>query len=244
MVAGFILLFGLLILGLGWWLHRKPTAFRPRTLEAYRALLNRIHLAVEEGRQVHLSLGRNTLVDPTSPAALVGLSMAEQIADVAAVSDRPPVLTSGEGSLMLASRDVQRTVYRALSAEERYDPQRGQVTGLTPFSYAAGTLTYARDDRVALHVVAGHVGSEVALLTDAVERQENMLVGGSDSLPAQAVLYATGSEPLIGEELYAGGAYLGAGPFHRSSLWAEDLMRWLLILAMLLGAVLKGLGVL
>ena len=54
-------------------------------------------------------------------------------------------------------------------------------------------------------------------------------MAGTDNLPAQAILYATADEQLIGEDLFAGGAYVGAGPMHIASLHAQDVIRWLLI---------------
>ena len=71
-----------------------------------------------------------------------------------------------------------------------------------------------------------------------------MTLAGSDDLPAQAVLYAAAQEPLIGEELYAAGAYLKTGPVHTASLRAQDLLRWVIILAILLGSILKFLEIL
>jgi hypothetical protein len=70
-----------------------------------------------------------------------------------------------------------------------------------------------------------------------------LTLAGTDSLPGQAVLYATAHEPLIGEELYAGGAYLNAGPMHEASLRTQDIFRWMLVVVILLGtvAVLFGL---
>jgi hypothetical protein len=49
---------------------------------------------------------------------------------------------------------------------------------------------------------------------------------------------------LIGEELYAAGAYVGAGASHEASLNVQDILRWLIILAILAGSLLKFLGVL
>jgi hypothetical protein len=69
-------------------------------------------------------------------------------------------------------------------------------------------------------------------------------MAGSDNLAAQAVLYATAQEPLIGEEMFAGGAYADSSPFHTASLTVQDILRWLAILVMLGGALLKMAGIL
>jgi hypothetical protein len=84
----------------------------------------------------------------------------------------------------------------------------------------------------------------VALLTEAAERSGSLTIGGSDQLQAQAVLYAAAQEPLIGEEVFASGAYLGVEPAHVASLRVQDIFRWALIIIILLGAAarLVGLG--
>ncbi|MGW8250474.1 MAG: DUF6754 domain-containing protein, partial [Anaerolineales bacterium] len=76
------------------------------------------------------------------------------------------------------------------------------------------------------------------------ERSESLTLAGSDSIPAQAIFVAAAQEPLIGEELYAAGAYLNAGPLHASSLRAQDIFRWVLIAAIVVGGVLKMVGLL
>jgi hypothetical protein len=68
-------------------------------------------------------------------------------------------------------------------------------------------------------------------------------VAGTDSIHGQAVLYAAADEPLLGEELYAAGAYLGAGPAHTASLRMQDILRWVVVVAIVLGAILSLVGI-
>ena len=49
-------------------------------------------------------------------------------------------------------------------------------------------------------------------------------------------------DPLIGEELFAAGAYVGAGASHEASLAVQDVLRWLFIIAILIGSLLKLVG--
>jgi hypothetical protein len=56
-------------------------------------------------------------------------------------------------------------------------------------------------------------------------------------------LWATSEQPLIGEEVFAGGAYLEVNRMHRSSLRTQDLVRVLIIGGVLVATVLKTLGV-
>jgi len=99
-----------------------------------------------------------------------------------------------------------------------------------------------QDENVSTAILLGHFGPEAALLTESAERANVLTLGASDDLSAQSVLFAASHEPLIGEELFAAGAYLGAGPSHAASLTLQDILRWLIILALIGGAAAKFTG--
>lgn len=225
-------------------LEHRRSGYQLRHIPAFARLRRAIGLSAESGSRIHLSIGRGSLTGAESAAALVGLSMLERITRRIGVSDRPPVVTSGDGALSILSQETLKSVYRTIEEETQYDPHAGRLSGITPFSYAAGTLPLIFDEQVSTNVMVGHFVAEVALFTDAGERTGSLTLGGTDSLPGQAVLYATAQEPLIGEELYAGAAYLRAGSMHIASLRVEDVIRWILILAILLGSIAKLAGVL
>lgn len=213
-----------------------------REIPAFSRLQRAIGLAVEAGSRLHISLGRGQLLSPQSSIGYVGLSILNRIARSTSISDRPPVATSGEGALAILSQDTQQHAAKYLGVES--DPMRGRITGLTPFSYAAGTHSFIQEEDIGANLLIGSFGNEVALITDAAERTEDITLGGTDNLTGQAVLFATAQEPLIGEETYAGGAYLGVGLMHIASLYAQDILRWVIIGLIVIGAILKLFNVL
>jgi hypothetical protein len=239
---GFLILFIILMI-IYWTRARKGPRPNLRGIQAFVRLKRGIGMAVEAGQRLHLTLGHGGLVGQSSAPTLVGLSLLQRIARATSVSDRPPVVTSGEAAQALLSQDTLQSAYRAIGAEGQFDPDAAQLSGLTPFSYAAGTLPIVYDQQVSLNIMAGSFGSEVALIADAAERTGSVSLGGSENLSAQAVLYAAAQETLVGEELFAAGAYAQAGPMHVASLKAQDFVRWLLVGALLVGAALKLLGV-
>jgi hypothetical protein len=218
---------------------RGRTRRELREIQAFQRLRRAVGLSVEDGTRLHISLGRGGLLELPGASALVGLTALERSAHAASMGDRPPVATSGDGLLTILSQDTLRGVYRDLGVEHEYDPYNGRLSGLTPFGYAAGALSTVHDEYVTANVLSGHFGAEVALLTEAGERSDSLTVGGSDSIPAQAILYAAAQEPLIGEELFAAGAYLGAGPMHIASLQIQDILRWGLIIVIIVGGLAK-----
>lgn len=224
-------------------MHRRtPLTFR--NIPAFAKLRRAIGLAVEDGTRLHFSLGRGSLITPFGAAALAGLSMLRRVAELTSVSDRPPVATTGDSLLAVLAQDTLRAAYEASVVDGEFDPTTGRLAGVTPFSYAGGVIPVMRDENVSANVLIGNFGIEAALLTDASERSNAFTLAGSDNLPAQAVLFASTPDPLIGEEVYAAGAYVQAGPMHAASLRVQDILRWLIILAILIGAALKFMGIL
>jgi hypothetical protein len=221
-------------------LERRDSGRNLRDIPAYYRLQGAIELAVEDGTRVHIAIGRSEITSPQGAAALVGLSMLQQVCRVASDSDQPPIATAGEGTLAILAQDVIRTTYKTMGLASGYNNSLGRVTGLTPYSYAAGTMSVIIDEGVSANVLAGSFGDEAALITSAGERSQTLTLAGTYSLPGQAILYAAAHEPLIGEEIYAAGAYLDAGPMHAASLHAQDVVRWLLVF-LIIGWALYGL---
>src|SRR5215212_9094781 len=234
---GLLIFAAVLFVALTLWRRRTPGSLR--LIEAYERLNRSVGLAVENGTRLHISLGRGNFFTARGGSALAGLAMLRRLAERTSVSDRPPVVTSGESSLAILTQDTLQSGYRAAGAEDQYRFTTGRLTGLTPFSYAAGTISTIHDENVSANIFIGDFGSESALLAEASDRENTSLIAASDNLSAQSVFYAASQEPLIGEELFAAGAYVGAGASHEASLNVQDILRWLIILAILIGSVLK-----
>ena len=242
-LAGFGVVFfsAALMLGLVFLRRKIPPVFRD--IPAFTRLRQAVGLVVEDGSRLHISLGRGALTTPHSASALAGLALLRRLANLTSASDQPPIATSGDATLAILSQDTLQAAVK-FSEPGTFDSTAGRLVGLTPFSFAAGAIPAIRDENVSANVLMGNFGVEVALLTDAVERENTFVLAGSDNLTAQAVIYATAQGALIGEEIYAAGAYIEADPLQAASLTVQDILRWLVIAAILVGALLALAGVL
>lgn len=219
---------------------RKSILLRP--IKAYEKIEKEITVSVEDGTQLHISLGRGGITGPESAAGLAGLSLLKQVIEKSSMCDHPPVASTGNPVLSILAQDTIQGSSQAISLAEQGKNPSGELTGVTPFSYAVGTLTTIRDDNVSANVHTGWFGNEIIWLTTAGERQSSPTIAGTAQLPAQAVIYASASDPLIGEELYAGGAYLGAGKMHEASITTQDVVRWIIIVLILVSVLFNLLG--
>ena len=216
----------------------------PRQLAEITRLKRALGMAVEDGSRIHIALGNGGLTTPTGAATLSALDSLEALGMVNATSDHPPLSTSGDGAAALLSKDVLHHVSYETNTRDLYDPDDGTLTGISPFSYAVGNLDMMRDAEMQTHLFIGNFGMEAGLLADRAEETGNYSLAASDSLTAQSVFYASSRDVLIGEELFALPAYLANRPAYLVSLQVQDLLRVMICLTLLTGAVLKLLGLL
>lgn len=222
------------------WKRRSPSVVRelPALVRLYRA----IGLSVEDGTRLHISLGNGGLLNARGGSALAGLAALRLISERTSVSDQPPVASAGDPTLGLLTQDTLQAGYQAAGVEELYVPTSGRVTGFGPFGFAAGAMPITSNENISANILLGHFGAEVGLLTEASERENVTVIGASDDLAGQSILFASSQDSLIGEELFASGAYIGAGPSHMASLTVQDILRWIIVLVLFAGAFLKFAG--
>lgn len=242
MIAPAILITAAFLLGvITLWKRRSPSHLRE--IPAFTRLVRALGLSIEDGKRLHISLGRGSLLDAHGGSAFAGLALLRNIAERTSVSDMPSVASSGDPALGLLTQDTLQAGYQAAGVGEAYVHTMGRVTGLTPFSYAAGAMHIAQNENVSTNIMIGHFGPEAGLITEASDRVSIPFIGASDDLAGQSVLYASAQESLIGEELFAAGAYLNLNATHTASLTVQDIFRWLIILALIAGSALKFVGV-
>jgi hypothetical protein len=220
--------------------NARPAIFRE--IDALLSLPNTVGQAVETGRRLHISLGSGTIGDTHTASALAGLTVLDQISAVATVSDKPPVVTTADGTAMLLAQDTLKNVYARQNVLSRYDPTSAQVAGLSPLSFGAALTSLVKDESVGGTVLIGSMGAEAALLAEADQRANITTLAGADDPATQAVLFASADSPLIGEDIFAGGAYIGRNPGHVGSLRAQDVIRILIIIGIVLAALARTFG--
>jgi hypothetical protein len=197
--------------------RRRSSAWRRCVIEAYERL-NRSVGWLWRTAQLHISLGRGNFFTARGGSALAGLAMLRRLAERTSVSDRPPIVTSGDASLAILSQDTLQSGYRAAGAEEQYRFTTGRLTGLTPFSYAAGALSTIHDEKV-LQILSGDLGAEAALLAEATDRRYG-LIAASDDLP-RSPYFLLPHKPIDRRGTVCGRRYVGAGSSHEASLHVQ-----------------------
>lgn len=215
-----------------------PTLRRIPAFDMLKALPGR---AIESGRDLHLSIGVGGLVNETTSDSLAGLAVLNYLAEHAAVTGISPTISMADPMVMLFAQNALRAAHAAEAerAEESYRNIRWIAP--QPAAYAAGVMGMLNIDQFEANVMVGSFGDEYLLMGETAAQKGMAHIGGASNPNTLPFVYASAQESLLGEEIYAAGAYLQKRPGHLGSLLAQDTMRWLIFLLILGGIILATL---
>ena len=241
--AGFIVLFILLLI-LNKSKDRSQTGKGLREISAFRRIRKAIALAVESGGKIHLAAGASSLTDMRAGVAFASLGVLRKVIRMAAFEDQAVISSSGEPVLHMLMQETAQSEILSIKEEAPLLPEANILCGVTPAAYVAGAFPLFSDPSVSAHIIAGSLGPEVGLLVDTAHTGQKPVIAGSDNLSAQSVLWATTEDPLLGEELFSGSAYLQPSDWETACLKTHDIMRWVLVIFLIVSVFLKVTGVL
>lgn len=247
------LLIFLVIFFFAYWAVKRGARFTLRPIAGYDALKGLFARSAEAGLPVHLSLGTAGVSDRFAADTAAALNVLEYLSERGAVSAAPPIVTLAHPTALPVAQDVMRRVYRQLGYPDEFDGTRARLLASDPFNfstprtdtfaYAVAAMRLLTQEKLAANVMVGHFGEGTFLLMSEPGAQRGMIqIGGTSAPEVLPFVHATMTHPLIGEEIYAGGAYLSGKPAHIGSLFAQDAMRWLLVAGMVSAVLLRTLG--
>lgn len=186
----------------------------------------------ELGQPLHLSLGTGGVggAEGGGMATLASLALAEGLAGRSWRSGAPLLISAATGTALALAQTLAARLSRGSGGAE--DGLQVRLLGLGGVPYAAAALGRSAREEEALALYAGQFGPEYLLLGESAARQGTALYAGGvqpEILPYQLL---TTPHTLMGEELFAAGAF-GRGRDGRARLAAADWLRWAVILLIL-----------
>ncbi|MCB0193281.1 MAG: hypothetical protein KDJ65_15150 [Anaerolineae bacterium] len=214
-----------------------------RRIQAFERIKGFAGQAIEAGRPLHVALGTGSMADISTADSLAGLYTLDYLAEQSAATGVHPIVTMADPTVMLFAQNRMRSAHRdnAQKATEAYRDIRWIAP--QPAAYAAGAINVMNSDQVETNIMIGKFGDEYLLMGEPAARRSNALVGGTSDPNTLPFIYATAQETLLGEEIYAGGAYLQKRSSHIASLLAQDTMRWIVGTVIFLGVLATTFGI-
>jgi hypothetical protein len=244
MALGLMLSFIILFLIIYFRLQRSGQIPALRPLPGVQSLRILAERSIEEGRAMHLALGTGRLTDSTTAATLMGLIVLDDMAEQSLRTNQLPIVTTADPvSQLLASdslsRGVPERVWRTRTFARFVAPQ--------PSAYGAGTRGMMQRENLGLTAAIGYLGDEYLFLAaEQPNGGEPMYapdVAATTHLETLPLIHLTARTPLLGEEIFALGAYISQWPSHLASVLLQDVGRIVVLLAIIVGVILRTIGV-
>lgn len=217
----------------------RRVALRP--LPALDSLHTQLGQAIESGNPLHVTLGRASLVSNTAPTSVAALQLLDDLAEDGCANSTPPLVTAGDGTLLLSGQDSLRQAFQKAGRSGEFDPAQVQFIAAenSPYAYAAGAASVVQKNRVTANVAVGHFGPELAIIAEAANRHQLEQLLGTDDPTAMAIATAFTPNVLLGEELLATGAYVQENEGWLAALQLQDIVRWIVAVILVVLAIIK-----
>ena len=214
-----------------------------RRITAFDKIRQMTGASIESSRPLHVSIGSTTIGDETTMLALLSSEFIYYATREVAIGDAAPLFTVSEGSALPLASDTLRRAYehenrtRALNLFNPLSKEaisaRWYPAGRRSLAFASALTTMQADDNLSGNVLVGRYGLELALILDAAYRNKRPTVATSDLLDGQAIAYALADDALIGEEVFTASAYTTANIRIQKRNFIIDLMRGLVVIAII-----------
>jgi len=210
-----------------------------RSIPGMEGLPELVGRSAETGQSLHVSVGVAGLGGGMTADTWAGLTLLSQMADEAAACDTPLIVTVADATVLPLAQDIVRRAYVRNGNPEGYDPTQVQLIAPNAMAYASGVAGILERESLTANVMVGQFGDEYLLMGETGARRGIRQIVGTADPSTLPFVYASADETLIGEEIYAGGAYTSKKPIQIASLLAEDWLRWLVVAGILVATALK-----
>ncbi len=220
-----------------------------RLLPPLNRLKNLIGQSAESGQSLYYSPGSGGLNDqPGAAETLSSLTTLAEVSRGAARAGAALQVSANDTLTYLAAGDVLQVEYAEAGRLDDFSRDNNVrfISQQDRLAYIAGVQSVLDEEAVSGSIMLGRFDSEYLLAGETASRLGISQIAGSSRVEAMPLmLVSAGTEgTLLGEELYAVPAYLNRRPARLASLRAQDALRLLLILAIILGAIAATTGLL
>jgi hypothetical protein len=237
-LVALILFFGFVL----WFIARAQSGHKPfvRRIPGVDAIEEAIGRATEMGRSVLYIPG---ILDIDEIQTIAGLVILENVAKITARYETPLTVPVTYPIPFAIAEEVVKAGYLHAGRPDQYDPNSVRFVSPEQFAYVAAVTGIMLRDKPAAHIFMGAFYAESLLLAETGFSTGAIQVAGTANVHQLPFFVVACDYTLIGEELYAASAYLSGEPKLVGSLKGADLMKIVLILAILVGCVLETRGI-
>lgn len=213
-----------------------------RRIAGLEAMEEAIGRATEMGRPVHFSPGIADITGDTAPQTFAALEVLSYITSLSAKYDAELIVTIRIPNVFPLAQEVVRQGYMAVGKADKFKEDTVRFLSNEQFAYIAGVLGIFHRQRVAANIMIGGFWAESLLMAEGGSQVGAIQVSGTANMHQIPFFVAACDYTLIGEEIYAGGAYLSQDKAKLGSIAAQDYIKLCLMAMIFVGAIMMSAG--
>jgi hypothetical protein len=192
-----------------------------RRIPGIDAIDEAVGRATELGKPIVFSTGLTGL----SPLLYACLGILTHIGKRAARMGTRVIVPQNDYEVMPIVEEVLREAYRDEGKLEQFNPEDIRFLSTTQFAFASGYMGIVHREKAAACFMFGNFAAESLILAEAGQQVGAMQVAGTTDSEQVPYFITSCDYTLIGEEVYAAGAYLSQDPNQLGGLRGQDVAK-------------------
>jgi len=205
-----------------------------RRISGIDAIDEAVGRAVELGRPMSFTSG----LTGVGPLLFSCLGVLKYIGRKAARFNSKILVPSNDPEALALTDATLQNAYRAENRLSNYDPTSVRFLSSDQFAFASGYMGLIQRENVASAFLFGSYAAESLILAEAGHQIGAVQIAATVSPEQIPFFIASCDYTLIGEELYAAGAFLSEDTVERGSLRGQYVSKLLLFLLMFVGTTI------
>lgn len=202
-------------------------------IEAFEEAIGR---ATEMGKPVHMTDYSTDLGDDSTFAYW---SFLAYIAKQCAKYDTRFIATDANYLVNVVNQEIVKQAYLEAGKPDAYNQDDVRFIAGSQFAWAMGVAGLVGREKPAAQFLVGYFYAEALILAEAGNLVGAIQVAAASS-PSQIPFFVAACDyTMIGEELYAGAAYVSKDPVIMGTVVAQDIVRISLYVIILLGGIVQ-----
>ncbi len=212
-----------------------------RKMPGMENLSRAIARALEEGQKVHISVGTGKLGEKATVETMAGLTVLDIVSARSSESGVETIVTMSDPTVLPLAQDIiQKPGLTPGRANPNWPTMRNaRFMGPDAITYAAGTMDVLGHEPLTGNVMVGTFGPEFLLMGESGAKEDLIQVVGTTNPQGLPYMQLASEHTLVGEEIFATGAYISRWPTHLASLVLQDVGRLVIVGVIFVGVVLR-----
>lgn len=217
---------------------RQVAGVQIRRVAGLDALDEAIGRATEMGKGIHYTMGLQDFEAQTFAA----FEILRYTAGLTAKMDVPLIVSNYRPQVHPVTEEIIRGAYIQAGKPDAYQPDNVRFLSDQQLAYASGVVGILERENIAANLMFGNFYAESLIFAETGQKMGCIQVSGTANTHQLPFFTAVCDYNLIGEELYAAGAYLSRNPVQVGSLMAQDIGKLIALFLIIVGTALGSMG--